>query len=64
VLVTAFQSQQSATLYLATAPGRLQKLGTVPRPIDWLSPSRDGRRATVLVRDYHGDAWMSQVVRP
>jgi hypothetical protein len=64
VLVTAFHSQQSVTVYSASAPGRLTKLGTVPRPVDGLSVSRGGRRVAVQVGDHFGDAWMSKVVRP
>jgi hypothetical protein len=64
VLLTAFHSQQSVTVYSASAPGRLTKLGTVPRPVDGLSISRGGRRVTVQVADHFGDAWMSKVVRP
>ena len=64
LLVSVQPSQASAALYRVSAPGRPVMLGTVPRPVAGLFPSRDGRRATVLVRDYHGDAWMSRVVRP
>jgi len=64
VLVSVFLTQESAALYRVVLPGRPEKLGTVPRPVAGLAPSRDGRRVTVLVRDYHGDAWMSKVVRP
>jgi len=64
VLITAFHSQQSVTVYSASAPGRLNKLGTVPRPVDGLSVSRGGRRVAVQVGDHFGDAWMSKVVRP
>jgi hypothetical protein len=45
------------------SPLRLELLGTVPRPVAGISVSRDLKRATVLVRDYHGDAWMSKVAR-
>jgi len=64
VLIVAFHSQQSVTVYSASAPGRLTKLGTVPRPVDRLSVSRRGRRVAVQVADRFGDAWMSKVVRP
>ena len=64
VLITAFHSPQSVTVYSASAPGRLTRLGTVPRPVDRLSVSRGGRRVAVQVADHFGDAWMSKVVRP
>ncbi|MFI5280857.1 MAG: protein kinase [Gemmatimonadales bacterium] len=64
LLVQQWPTQQSSTLYRVAQPNRMQKLGTIPRPIDGLGVSRDLKRATVYVRDYHGDAWMSRVVRP
>ncbi len=57
-------SQETAALYRISAPNRLVKLGTVPRPVSGLHASEDARRVTVQVRDFHGDAWMSKVVRP
>ena len=59
-----FTTQQSASLFTVSAPGQVRKVGTIPRPVDAFWLSRDGRHATVEVRVYHGDAWMSQVVRP
>jgi hypothetical protein len=64
LLLTVRATQESMTLYRVRAPGRLERLGEVPRPVAGVTVSRDLRRATVLVRDYHGDAWMSRVVRP
>jgi tRNA A-37 threonylcarbamoyl transferase component Bud32 len=64
LLLDVFATQQSATIYEVSGPGGVRKLGTVPRPIDGLAFSRGGRRISVYVRDYHGDAWMSKVVRP
>ena len=56
-------SEESSTLYRVASPGRLQVLGTVPRPISGMSFSADLKRATIDTRDYHGDAWMSRVER-
>jgi hypothetical protein len=56
-------SQESVTLYRVSAPGRLQLLGTVPRPVSNLTFSADLKRVAVETRDYHGDAWMSRVER-
>jgi len=64
LLLVIFTTQQSATLYRATAAGRVEQVGIVPRPIDVIVLSRDGRRAGIGIRDYQGDAWMSRVVRP
>jgi len=58
-----FRTQESVTLYRLTGPGKEQLLGTVPRPVTNFLPSKDPRRATVLVRDYHGDAWLMRIVR-
>jgi hypothetical protein len=64
ILFSALETQESLTLYRLRAPGRMERLGTVPRSIDFVNVSSDLRRAAVTVRDYHGDAWMSRVVRP
>jgi hypothetical protein len=64
LLFQAYPTQQSNTLYRIAQPGRMQKLATIPRPIDGFDVSRDLKRAVVFVRDYHGDAWMHRVVRP
>jgi len=32
--------------------------------VDGVSVSGDLKRAAILERDYHGDAWMSRIVRP
>ena len=63
VLFPVFGTQESVTLYRLTGPGREARIGTVPRPVTNFLSSRDPRLAAVLVRDYHGDAWMSRVVR-
>ena len=61
--LTVFQTQDAASLYRVPAPGKLVRLGTVPLPVAQVSASADLRRLAVVVRDYHGDAWMSRVVR-
>jgi Tol biopolymer transport system component len=63
LMFPAFETQESVTLYRITGAGQEQRLGTVPRPVTSVIPSRDPRRLTVVVRDYHGDAWMSRVVK-
>lgn len=52
------------TVYRVRGPGQKERLGTIPRRIELLSVSNDLRRAAIVTRDYHGDAWMSTVVRP
>jgi hypothetical protein len=51
-------------MYKVTAPGRLTRLGSVPRPIAGLGVSKDLKRIAVLESSYHGDAYMSRIVRP
>jgi hypothetical protein len=38
-------------------------LGEVPKPVVGMSVSADLRRAAVLTREYHGDAWMHRLAR-
>ncbi len=56
-------SQETASVYRVPAPGRLQLVGTVPRPVSDLTASADLRRVAFDTKDYHGDAWMSRVVK-
>lgn len=45
-------------------PERKERLGNIPRPITGISISDDLRRAVIVTRDHHGDAWMSSVTPP
>jgi len=56
-----YPSEETASLYRVTSPGRLQLLGTVPRPVTAMDFSTDLKHAVITTRDYHGDAWMSRV---
>ncbi len=49
-------------IYAVTAPMVAKRIGAIPLPVSGFSASRDLKRATVTVRDYRADAWMSQVV--
>jgi Tol biopolymer transport system component len=60
----AWPTQQSIAVYRFTAAGKVASLGTVPRPADYLTVSGDLKRAALLQREYHGDSWMSRVVKP
>ncbi len=64
ILFTPWDTPESAVLYRVAVPGRLERLGSVPRPIAGISPSKDLRRVAVLESNYHGDAYMSRIVRP
>jgi WD40-like Beta Propeller Repeat len=64
MLLQVRESQETASLYRLRRPGQAERLGTVPRPVDRLSVSIDLKRALIVTRDYHGDAWMYHVVRP
>jgi hypothetical protein len=46
------------------SPGQIDRLGAIPRPVHGLTVSNDLKRAVIVTRDYHGDAWMYHVVRP
>jgi len=64
MLVWIWTTQESLSLYRLRGPGRIESIGTVGRSIYQFRGSDDLRRAAVVVRNYHGDAWMSRVVRP
>ena len=56
-------TQESLSAYHLTAPGRLVRIGTIPRPVNRGSASADLKRLALTARDFHGDAWMSTVAR-
>ena len=62
VFVMNARSQGSLSFYKLTGPSQLQSLGSSPRPLQFLSVSRDLKRVSAQERDYRADAWMSRVV--
>jgi hypothetical protein len=54
---------ETYSLYHLLAPGRAIKLGSIPAKVSSLSVSQDLRRVALVVREYHGDAWMNRVNR-
>ena len=63
LLLLLGDTPETYSIYHLLSPGRAVKLGTIPRRVSSLSVSDDLKRAAVVVRNYHGDAWMSKVVR-
>jgi len=64
IFVQILETQETVTFYRLRRPGRLERLGAIPRPVQRVSVSNDLKRAAIVTRDYHGDAWMYQVIRP
>ncbi len=63
IVFEGYLTEDFVTLYRVTSPGKLQRLGTVPRPVSSVTFSADLEHVAVNARDYHGDAWMSRVER-
>jgi len=58
------ESQHSIAVYHVLAPGRVERLGKIPRRVQPASAlSADLRRIVLVTSEPHGDAWMSTVVR-
>jgi hypothetical protein len=64
ILFTLWNTPESAVLYRLAGPGRLERLGTVPRSIAGISVSDNLKRVAFVESNYHGDAYMSRIVRP
>ncbi len=64
LLFTTWITPESVVLYKVPAAGRVERLGTIPRSVSSISVSDDLKRAAVLETEYHGDAFMSRIVRP
>jgi hypothetical protein len=63
VLFEPSPTQESVALLQVRGPGDIRALGIVPRPVAGVRVSADLKRALVIERRYHGDAWMSRIVR-
>jgi len=63
LLVLFGETPERYSIYHLLGPGRAEKLGAIPRRVSSISVSKDLKRVAVVVRNYHGDAWMSKVVR-
>jgi hypothetical protein len=62
--VQVLETQHSIAVYHVLAPGRVERLGKIPRRIQPGSAlSADLRRIVLVTTESHGDAWMSTVVR-
>jgi tRNA A-37 threonylcarbamoyl transferase component Bud32 len=64
IAFTVWPSSDAATVRKLTGPGQEQVLGGIGHVARSVSLSRDLKRATVMWRDYRGDAWMYRVVKP
>ncbi|HUR95167.1 MAG TPA: protein kinase [Gemmatimonadales bacterium] len=64
VLFMPWDTPESAVLYKVSGAGRAERLGKIPRPTAGISISRDLKRVALLESTYHGDAYMSRIVRP
>jgi serine/threonine-protein kinase len=63
ILVHEWDTPESVTYFRLRIGGSAERLGSLPRPIASAMLSQDLRKIFVLTRDYHGDAWVSKVVR-
>jgi hypothetical protein len=63
-LLHIWPTAETIALYKANGPGDVKLLGNVPVRATGITVSRDLKRATLLQREYHGDSWMSRVVKP
>ena len=63
-LLRVHDTPETYSLYHLLGPGRSVRLGSIPDKVSSLSVSEDLKRAAVVLREDHRDAWMSRVVRP
>jgi Protein kinase domain/WD40-like Beta Propeller Repeat len=63
IMLAQWDTQESVSLFHILDSGAAERLGTIPRPIAGITVDRYLKHAAVTLRDYHGDAWMSRVVK-
>jgi tRNA A-37 threonylcarbamoyl transferase component Bud32 len=57
------ESENRGALYRVKGPGQVERLGIIPRAIQDLSLSQDGRRVVLVTRDFRGDVWLAHLKR-
>jgi tRNA A-37 threonylcarbamoyl transferase component Bud32 len=62
-LMADVSSEGTLTLYRLSSPGRMAKIGAIPRDVEASSVDRRARHIAVKTSDFHGDAWLLRVVR-
>ena len=63
LIVGVVETAGTATLYRVRGPGRVERVGTIPRPVQSVFVARDGRRAFIRTRDMRGDIWLARLDR-
>jgi tRNA A-37 threonylcarbamoyl transferase component Bud32 len=61
--VWAQKSEDEDVLYRVRGPGRVERLGAIPRALEDVSMSRDGRRIALVTREFRGDVWLAHLKR-
>ncbi len=64
ITIPVWETQESVVLYRLAGPGRVERLGTIPRPVEAIRVSADGRRLVLTTREFHGDIWLARVEPP
>jgi Tol biopolymer transport system component len=64
IAFTVWSSIDAAALRQLTGPGQTKSLGALGHVANTVSLSKDLARATIMWREYRGDAWMYRVVKP
>jgi len=54
----------AVTIRKVTGAGQETTIGGIGHVASTMSLSKDLKRATIMWRDYRGDAWMYRVVKP
>ena len=62
LLILSAPRPWSCSLYRVAGgePGRIDSLGTIPRPCAYVQGTPDGRRLAVTVRDFQSDIWLAR----
>jgi tRNA A-37 threonylcarbamoyl transferase component Bud32 len=64
IAFTAWSSTDAAAVRQVTGPGQEKPIGALGHVANVISLSKDLTRATIMWREYRGDAWMYRVVKP
>ena len=57
------EKEGQSVLYRVKGPGRVERLGVIPRSLAGFSMTPDGRRVAMVTRDFRGDIWLAHLRR-
>ncbi|HYU27856.1 MAG TPA: serine/threonine-protein kinase [Gemmatimonadales bacterium] len=63
LLIAVAETQGSATVYRIRGAGKIERAGTIPRPVEGFGVTRDGQRVLIRTVESREDIWLARLTR-